>query len=276
MKFHHRTPPLAPWRLLVHRVIYEADTPSGKAFDVSLIISIIMSVTVVLLDSIESVHSRYGVYLAGAEWIFTVIFTVEYGLRLISVRYPLRYAVSFFGLVDLLAIIPTYLSLLLAGTETLLVIRILRLLRIFRVFKLSPYLFQADELLRAIRASKQKIVVFITSVLTIAFIMGALMYLVEGDEGGFTSIPRGIYWAIVTMTTVGYGDIAPQTVFGQVAAAGLMILGYGIIAIPTGIISAKLALSHRSDEVSTRACPDCSSEGHDVDALYCKVCGAEL
>ncbi len=268
--------PLAPWRLVLHHVIFEADTPAAKGFDVALIGAILVSIGVVMLDSVAAIHARFGTLLWAAEWGFTVVFTVEYASRIISVRRPNGYIFSFFGLVDLLAILPTYLSLVVTGTQSLLVIRSLRLLRIFRVFKLAPYLVQADELMRALRGSRRKIVVFVVFVLSAAGIVGAVMYLIEGDEGGFTSIPEGMYWAVVTMTTVGYGDITPQTVLGKIAAGGLMILGYGLIAVPTGVFSVELALQARASQVSTRACLNCSHEGHDPDAKFCKVCGAEL
>ena len=259
----------------LHEVVFEADTPAGKAFDIVLILSIIASVIVVMLDSVEPTHARYGVWLTRLEWTFTVLFTLEYLVRLASVRHPSRYALSFFGVVDLLAILPTYLSLIVPGSQSLLVIRTVRLLRVFRVFKLGYYLSEASALLTAMRASRGKITVFLASVLSIAAIMGTLLYLIEGEASGFTSIPRGVYWAIVTMTTVGYGDIAPETVLGQVAASGIMVLGYAIIAIPTGIVSAELVQAARRP-VSTQACLACSAEGHDADAVCCKYCGERL
>lgn len=205
-----------------------------------------------------------------------MLFTLEYLVRLATVRRPAAYASSFFGVVDLLAIVPTYLSLIFVGTQSLLVIRALRLLRVFRVFKLGYYLSEARVLVTAMKASQVKITVFLASVLSIAVVMGTLLYLIEGQASGFSSIPRGVYWAIVTMTTVGYGDIAPQTVLGQVAASGLMVLGYAIIAIPTGIVSAELVRSAEQQPVSTQACPACSAEGHDADAVCCKFCGEPL
>ena len=260
----------------LHEVVFEADTPAGKAFDIVLILSILVSVVVVMLDSVAVTHARYGLWLTRLEWTLTILFTIEYLVRLASVRRPAGYALSFFGVVDLLAIVPTYLSLLVAGTQSLLVIRALRLLRVFRVFKLGYYLSEAHVLLIAMKASQAKITVFLTSVLSIAMVMGTLLYLIEGEASGFTSIPRGMYWAIVTMTTVGYGDIAPQTVLGQVAASGLMILGYAIIAVPTGIVSAELVHASARRPVSTQACPACSAEGHDSDAVWCKYCGEPL
>jgi voltage-gated potassium channel len=256
------------WRARLHEVIFEADTPLGKAFDVALLWAILLSVLAVMLESVSTIRAAYGHELRRIEWFFTLLFTVEYGLRLVSIHHPARYARSFFGIVDLLAIVPTYLSLLVVGTHSLLVIRTLRLLRVFRVFKLARYVGEADTLLKALRSSRVKILVFLWSVLSIVVVIGTLMYLIEGEEHGFTSIPISIYWAVVTMTTVGYGDIAPQTVYGQILASALMIGGYAIIAIPTGIVSVELANASRS-EVSTQACPACSREGPDVGARYC-------
>ena len=268
-------PPRARWRTVLHEVIFEADTPLGKGFDVLLIVSILASVIAVMLDSIASVQSQYGRLLYGIEWLFTIIFTVEYVLRLICVGRPLKYAISFYGVVDLLAIIPTYVSLFLPGSQYLLVIRILRILRIFRILKLVPYLGEARLLMKALRASSRKITVFIYTVMTLVVIFGSLMYVIEGGANGFTSIPRSIYWAIVTLTTVGYGDISPQTVLGQTLASMVMILGYAIIAVPTGIVTVEMSRAF-SGKVSTQACPECSAEGHDADARHCKFCGAVL
>src|SRR5687768_4538477 len=268
-------PPSGGWRGRLHEIIFEADTRAGRAFDVTLIGLILLSVLAVMLESIGGVRARYGEALYAAEWAFTLLFTVEYVLRLASVRQPLRYATSFFGVVDLLAIIPTYLSLLVAGSHYLLVVRILRLLRIFRVLKLAEHLTEADVLMRALRASRRKISVFLLTVVTMVVVIGTLLYVIEGEEHGFTSIPVGIYWAVVTLTTVGYGDISPKTPVGQTLAAVVMIIGYGIIAVPTGIVTVEIAQAVRKP-VSTQACPDCSSQGHDVDAAYCKYCGAQL
>lgn len=269
-------PPLrAHWRTVLHEVIFEADTPTGKGFDVLLIVFILASVVAVMLDSIGAVRSHYGSLLYGIEWFFTIIFTAEYLLRLMCVGRPLKYAVSFYGVVDLLAIIPTYFSLFLPGSQYLLVIRILRILRIFRILKLVPYLGEAQLLIKALRASGRKIAVFIYTVLTLVVIFGSLMYVIEGGANGFTSIPRSIYWAIVTMTTVGYGDISPQTVIGQTLASIVMILGYAIIAVPTGIVTVEMSQAF-GRKVSTQACPECSAEGHDVDARHCKFCGSVL
>ena len=237
--------------------------------------SILASVAVVMLDSIGAVRAAHGRLLNAIEWGFTFLFTIEYLLRLACVGRPLKYALSFYGLVDLLAILPTYASLVLPGSRYLLVIRVLRILRIFRIFKLVTYLSEARLLVRALHASGRKIAVFLTTVLTLVVIFGSLMYVVEGEAHGFTSIPRSVYWAIVTMTTVGYGDIAPQTALGQAISSIVMILGYGIIAVPTGIVSVEMAHVF-NPRVSTQACPECSAEGHDADARHCKYCGAAL
>jgi voltage-gated potassium channel len=247
----------------------------GKGFDVVLIISILASVIAVMLDSMGSVRLQYGRLLLLTEWFFTLLFTAEYVLRLLCVRRPFKYAVSFYGVVDLLAIIPTYLSLILPGSQYLLVIRILRILRIFRILKLVSYLGEARLLMQALRASGRKVAVFLFTVLTLVVIFGSLMYVIEGAVNGFTSIPRSIYWAIVTLTTVGYGDISPQTTLGQALASLVMILGYSIIAVPTGIVTVEMSQTF-GHKVSTQACPECSAEGHDTDARHCKFCGAAL
>ncbi len=259
----------------IHEIIFEADTPAGKTFDVALMVLIILSVIAVMLESINSVAERYGDILRAFEWIVTIIFTVEYLLRLYSVGKPWRYARSFFGIVDLLAILPTYLSLIIPGAQSLLVIRALRLLRIFRVLKLAHFVGESRVLWAAVRASARKIIIFLGTVLTITVIVGSLMYLIEGEANGFTSIPVSIYWAIVTMTTVGYGDIAPQTPLGKILASAIMIMGYGIIAVPTGIVTVELA-SAAQHALNTTACPDCGAGGHATDAVHCKYCGGKL
>jgi len=264
----------ARWRANLHEIIFEADTAAGKAFDVALLVLIALSVIAVCLESVESIRELHGTFLRRVEWISTALFTLEYLLRLLTVLRPIRYAVSFFGLVDLLAILPSYISLLVPGTQTLLVIRGLRLLRIVRVFKLARFLGEARILLTAVRSSARKVTLFVGSVLTIVLIMGALMYLIEGPENGFTSIPRAMYWGIVTVTTVGYGDISPKTTLGQFLASALMVIGWGMIAVPSGILSVELLEAGR--EVTTQACPACSAEGHDADARHCKFCGAAL
>jgi voltage-gated potassium channel len=263
-------------RARLHEIIFEANTRAGRLFDLALIWLILLSVATVILESVRSVRVQYGDLLYALEWGFTVLFTVEYLLRLLSVRRPLRYATSFFGVVDLLAIIPTYLSIFVPGSQYLLVIRILRLLRVFRLLKLSEYVAEADTLRRALRASRRKISVFLSAVLLLVVIIGALMYVVEGEEHGFTSIPVSIYWAIVTLTTVGYGDLSPKTPFGQILASIVMVIGYGIIAVPTGIVSVELAQATRQQKLTTQSCASCGAEGHDLNAVYCKYCGANL
>ena len=225
------------WRHALHEIIFEADTPAGKLFDILLIVSIVISVVLVMLDSVSGIRATYGRQLYVGEWVFTILFTVEYLLRLLCVGRPLAYATSFFGMVDLLAILPTYLSIFIPGSQYLLVIRLLRVLRIFRVLKLVPYLGEARLLVQALRASRRKIIVFLFTVMILVVIFGSLMYLIEDPDSGFTSIPRSIYWAIVTLTTVGYGDISPQTGLGQLLAALIMVIGFGMIAVPTGIVT---------------------------------------
>jgi voltage-gated potassium channel len=263
------------WRARLHEVIFEADTPEGKWFDVLLLIVIGLSVLAVCLESVHDLRSRYGFELRIAEWVFTISFTVEYIARLIAVRRPARYAVSFYGLVDLLAILPTYLSVLIPGAQSLLVIRALRLLRVFRILKLTHFLGEARLLGAAIRGSLRKITVFLGAVLTVVLIAGALMYVIEGESHGFTSIPVSVYWAVVTMTTVGFGDIVPQTVLGRILASFLMIMGYGLIAVPTGIVAVEIGEAVRTP-TNTQSCPSCGAEGHDNDAKFCKYCGAQL
>ncbi len=259
----------------LHTIIFEADTPTGKLFDIALIIAILLSVGAVMLDSIKPINVQYGNLLHLVEWIFTILFTIEYILRLLSVGRPMKYAKSFFGVIDLLAFLPTYLAAIIPGSQFFLVIRILRVIRIFRVLKILPYITEAQMLKRALAASRRKIFVFLLAVLIIVIIMGSMMYVIEGEANGFTSIPRSIYWSIVTLTTVGYGDISPQTTLGQMLASIIMIFGYGLIAVPTGIVSVEIARKSL-DKFTTQACPQCSAEGHDSDAKYCKFCGAEL
>ena len=262
-------------RARIHEIIFEADTPAGKMFDIALLVAIVLSVAAVLLESVSGIQQRYGAALRAVEWFFTFLFTVEYLLRLVCVGKPLRYARSFFGIVDLLAIAPTYLSLFIPGAHSLIVIRTLRLLRVFRVLKLAHFVGEARTLRLALRESTRKIIIFMGTVLTLVLIVGALMYLIEGEEHGFTSIPQSVYWAIVTMTTVGYGDIAPQTVIGKMLASAVMILGYGIIAVPTGIVTVELASAGKKS-ISTQACPQCGADGHDPDAVYCKYCASKI
>ena len=267
--------PQGTLRRRVAAVIFDTDTGAARTFDVVLLWCIVGSVVVVMLDSVRDIRLQHGAALRIAEWMFTLLFTAEYALRIWSVGRPLRYARSFFGVVDLLSILPTYLSLFFGGTESLMVIRAVRLLRVFRVLKLGHLVGEARVLTRAIAASRGKISVFIGSILVLTTIMGSVMYLVEGPESGFTSIPRGMYWAIVTLTTVGYGDISPQTDLGQFIASIVMIMGYGIIAVPTGIVTVELAEAARRG-VDARACHSCSADGHDLDATHCKYCGAGL
>ena len=266
---------IANWRRRLHEIIFEADTKPGKIFDILLIISILLSVLLVLLDSVSSIHLKYGQAIYAGEWFFTILFSIEYILRLICVGRPLAYARSFFGIVDLLAILPTYLSILFPGSQYFMIIRLLRVVRIFRILKLVQFLKEAQLLAHALRASGRKIIVFLSAVVIIAILFGALMYAVEGEKNGFVSIPHSIYWAIVTLTTVGYGDISPSTPLGQMIATIIMILGYGIIAVPTGLVSAELVRNPMAN-LSTQACPQCAAEGHDSDAKFCKYCGAGL
>ena len=262
-------------RQKLHEVIFEADTPLGKFFDILLIIAIIASVIVVMLESVASLDKRFGKLFDTLEWIFTLLFTLEYFARIISLNKPFYYVRSFYGVIDLLSVLPTYMSLFFSGTQALMVLRIMRLLRIFRVLKLVRFLSEANKLFDALRASMPKIIVFLVVVVCINLIVGTLMYIVEGGQNGFDSIPRSIYWAIVTMTTVGYGDIAPVTVMGQTLASFIMILGYGIIAVPTGIVTSEIHLA-KSKMVSTQSCPNCGGERHETNASFCKFCGSKL
>jgi voltage-gated potassium channel len=265
-------------RRRLYIIIFEADTPAGKAFDLALLVAIATGVCVLLLESVPSIAAEHGGLLKAIEWVLTGLFSVEYVLRLLSTPTPARYARSFFGVVDVLSILPTYLSLFVSGTHVLTVVRALRLLRIFRILKLRRFVREAQTLGVALQASLRKITVFIGSVLTMVVILGAVMYLVEGDDQRFTSIPESMYWAIVTMTTVGYGDVVPQTVSGNLNASVVMIMGYGVIAVPTGIVSAEIAAASKADRRSTesRVCRGCARDAHDVDARFCKYCAAEL
>lgn len=266
---------MANWQLTLNDIIFGAESAKGKAFDVCLIIAILLSVLAVMLESISWLGEQYRRPLYLIEWAFTIAFTLEYLMRLSCVRHPLKYAFSFYGIVDLLSIIPTYLSILIPGANTFLVIRILRILRVFRVLKLFSYMQEAEHLVWAMRSSKRKILVFLYFVCTIVVVFGATMYMVEGPENGFTSIPKSIYWAIVTLTTVGYGDVAPSTPFGQMIASATMITGYAIIAVPTGIYTAELTQAMRTRR-DARGCIGCGKTGHDLDADYCRFCGTEL
>jgi len=267
---------LSGWRLKWYEIIFEADTPRGRFFDIVVLICILISVLVVLLESVDSIHAAFGPLLIGAEWFFTFIFSLEYMARIIVVLKKRHYVFSFFGIIDLLSILPTYLALFIPATHSLLVIRSIRLLRIFRIFKLVRFVGEGQNLMLALKASQYKIIVFLMTIATSVIVAGAVMFLVEGPEHGFTSIPRSIYWAVVTMTTVGYGDIAPQTTLGQTIASLIMILGYGIIAVPTGIVSAEMIQLKHGNKITTQHCPHCLKEGHDTDAVYCKYCSQKL
>lgn len=267
---------LSGFRLWLYETIFEADTLRGRVFDIVLLFLIIASVGVIILESVEAFRIRFAGYLKTIEWFFTLVFTLEYLARLWTVPNKRKYVFSFFGLIDLLSFLPSYLGLFIAGTHSFMVIRTIRLLRIFRILKLSQFVGEGQNLVQALRASRYKIIVFLFTVVTTVIIMGTMMYMVEGPENGFTSIPRGIYWSIVTMTTVGYGDIAPRTDLGQMLASILMILGYGVIAVPTGIVSAEMVSMKSKEKLSRQVCPHCYKEGHDSDAVFCKFCGGSL
>ncbi|MBO0324206.1 ion transporter [Muricauda sp. CAU 1633] len=268
------------WKHKLHEIIYEADTPAGKFFDLVLFVLIILSVILVMLESVDHIDAEHHRILLTLEWIITIFFSLEYIARIISIKKPWKYIFSFYGIIDFVSTIPLYLSYILAGSQVLLAVRAFRLLRVFRILKLVKFIGEASQLQSALRASRTKIAVFIYVVLILSVILGTLMYLIEGDEAGFTSIPRSIYWTIVTLTTVGYGDIAPQTPLGQFLATVIMILGYGIIAVPTGIVTAEFSRSKKSGEdigptvhINTQACPSCSAEGHRDNATHCYNCG---
>lgn len=274
-----------PWRGQLYDILFETDTRGARAFDIVLIVAILASVLVVMLDSVESIVERHGFLLRTAEWAFTILFTLEYAGRLASVESKRRYALSFFGIIDLLAIVPTYLSLLLPGSRFLVIIRVLRVLRVFRVLKLVRYLGEARTLARAMAASRYRIVVFLITVMTLVVVLGSIMYLIEGADSGFTSIPTSVYWAVVTLTTVGFGDITPATTEGKFLAAIIMLMGYGIIAVPTGIVSVELAYAaqaaRRTGDPSAASqndmvCSACRVPGHDEDARFCKTCGGTV
>ncbi|MBI5255633.1 MAG: ion transporter [Burkholderiales bacterium] len=268
--------PLTGWRLRAYTIIFEADTPAGRAFDLALVALIVTSVVVVMLDSVESIRQQWGDVFTVLEWGFTALFTLEYLLRLACVRKPWRYARSGFGLIDLLAIAPTYLALLFPAVHALIDVRVLRLLRIFRILKLAAYVAEYGALGRALWASRRKVAVFLSFVLLVVLVMGTLMYVVEGPGNGFTSVPVAVYWAITTMTTVGFGDITPKTDLGRLIASVMMLLGWGTLAVPTGIVSAEFTAQRMGVEPTTRSCHACLSEGHAAGARYCRDCGAEL
>ena len=268
-------------RTRLHTIIFEADTKLGKRFDIILLIAILLSVLVVMLDSIGPLRAKYHQLFLTLEWIFTIFFTIEYILRLWVTNKPMKYATSFFGVIDLLAVIPTYISFFIAGSQSLVIIRALRVLRVFRIFKLGSFLIEGQLIAKAMKESRAKITIFLSFILVLVTIFGSIMYLLEGQSNsGFDSIPRSIYWAIVTLTTVGYGDISPVTPMGQALAAFVMMLGYAVIAVPTGIVTAEFSKEYRRrrlhEPISTQVCPDCCQEGHDVNAKFCFSCGAEL
>ncbi len=263
----------------IFHIIFEASTPLAKAFDVTLIFAIVASVIVVMLESVGSFRASYPEFLRTAEWVFTILFTLEYVCRLISVNKPLRYARSFFGIIDLLAILPTYISVLIPGAQFFLVVRLMRILRVFRVLKLAEYLVEAELLVNSLRDSRRKVFIFMFTVLTMTVILGSMMYMIEGETHGFSSIPTSIYWAIVTLTTVGYGDLSPQTDIGKAFASMIMILGYGIIAVPTGIVTAEMTrqtMRGRQQAGFQEECARCGLQVHDPDARFCKQCGESL
>lgn len=262
------------WKEKLHDVIYGTDTPAGKLFDIILLFAILVSIVLVMLESIESFDAKYHNFIDASEWIITFLFTIEYFARIICIKKPSKYIFSFYGIVDFLSTIPKYLSLFLVGSHSLVALRAFRLLRIFRILKVSRYIGESDQLIKSLNASKAKIGVFLYFVLIICIILGSVMYFVEGAENGFTSIPRSIYWSIVTLTTVGYGDIAPQTALGQLIASLTVIIGYAIIAIPTGIVSSEMA---RKEVLSNaKKCAKCSTIGHKNDADFCYNCGIKL
>ncbi|QXP73633.1 ion transporter [Tenacibaculum sp. HL-MS23] len=262
------------WKDKLHDVIYGTDTPAGKLFDIVLLFAILISILLVMLESIESFDNKYHDFLNTAEWVITFLFTIEYFARIISIKKPSKYIFSFYGVVDFLSTIPKYLSLFLIGSHSLVALRAFRLLRIFRILKVSRYVGESNQLIKSLNASKAKIGVFLYFVLIVCIILGAVMYFIEGAENGFTSIPRSIYWSIVTLTTVGYGDIAPQTALGQLIASITVIIGYAIIAIPTGIVSSEMARKQALSD--SKKCPDCSTTGHKDDAEFCYNCGTKL
>lgn len=264
------------WQFKLHEVIYESNTPAGKAFDIGLLIAIFTSIAVVMLDSVQSLHLKYGSFFSTLEWIFTALFTIEYVLRLICIKKPFRYVFSVLGIIDMIALIPSYLSFFIVGAQSLLVFRALRLLRVFRIFKLGHFLTEINFLTTALKGSVRKISIFLLTVLMLTVILGSIMYLVEQRENGFSNIPESIYWAIVTITTVGYGDISPITPMGKLVASVVMLIGYSIIAVPTGILTHDLAMLARSKKELPESCPGCSRKGHDLDAEFCKYCGSSL
>lgn len=268
--------PLLGWRLRVYTIIFEADTRAGRLFDMGLIAAILVSVAVVIVDSVQSVNASHRLVFRGLEWAFTIVFTVEYVARLACVRHPWRYAISFYGVVDLLALLPTYIALLVPEVQALIDVRVLRLLRVFRIFKLTVYVSEYQSLGRALNASRRKIFVFLSVVLMLVLVMGTVMYVVEGPVNGFTDIPTSIYWAITTMTTVGFGDITPKTDLGRLISSIMMLLGWGTLAVPTGIVTAEMTAMRLVAAPTTRTCHECLTEGHLPEANFCLHCGAQM
>ncbi|TMM31073.1 ion transporter [Polaribacter aestuariivivens] len=262
------------WKVKIHEIIYEADTKEGKLFDVILLIAILASIILVMLESVKSFDDKYHNFLNISEWVITILFTIEYILRIISIKKPFKYIFSFYGVIDFLSTIPKYLSIFFVGSHHFAAFRALRLLRVFRILKLGRYIGASNKLKLALKASKAKIAVFIFFIVIICIILGTIMYMIEGEENGYTSIPTSVYWAIVTLTTVGFGDIAPQTPLGQLIASVIMILGYGIIAIPTGIVSSEMTKT--TLDINTQTCPTCAAEKHKDKAQFCYNCGSKL
>ncbi|RAW00654.1 ion transporter [Pseudochryseolinea flava] len=264
------------WKTVLYETVFEADTRAGKLFDLTLLVLILLSTLTVMIETMPEIPKVFGHYFYKLEWFFTIVFTVEYVLRIIAARKKRRYIFSFLGIIDFLSILPAYIGIFISGAQVFLVIRIVRLIRVFRILKLAQFIGAGNTLRTALLASRHKISVFLLTVIMIVIVSGTTMYLIEGAEHGFTSIPRSIYWAIVTLTTVGYGDIAPETFLGQTIASLIMILGYGILAVPTGIVSAEMIQMKSHDKLSTQVCPACMRDGHDSDAVYCKYCSSKL
>ncbi len=264
------------WRNRLHEIIYESNTREGRLFNVIAMSLIILSIVVVMLDSISALHARYGSFFLVLEWTFTILFTIEYALRLYSIRKPLLYAISFMGIIDLLSILPTFISIVFTGAQSLMVLRALRLLRVFRILKLNHFISEMRFLGTAMQSSLNKITIFLITVFMVVIVMGSVMYLVERGENGYDNIPVSIYWAIVTITTVGYGDISPVTPMGKFIASLIMIIGYSILAVPTGIITTEMTLAAKKTKEKGECCPGCGKDAHDHDAEYCKYCGHHL
>lgn len=268
---------LKSWRKTAYEIIYESNTTAGKAFDIALLVMIILSVLVVSAESVEDLSRDFGAFFKSFEWFITAVFTVEYVLRVAVVKHPNRYILSPLGIIDLLAVLPVYIGLMMSGAyQYALILRILRLIRIFRILKLVKHIREIQVLALAIKSSIAKITVFLEIVLALVILMGTVMYLIEGPDNGFTSIPKSIYWAIVTLTTVGFGDLVPKTALGQFVASGVMIIGYAVLAVPTGIVSVEMMKASQKRKITTQVCEGCNREGHDVDAKYCKFCGSKL